>query len=220
MLYNFMSAKYALKNIANKRLKISRIAELNDPYELTPIASEDPELIAAMDRIKADLNREKGLLCFSQSWRDPVMWSHYADSHRGMALGFTRNGEAPAPVTYSPDLLAEDWFLGIIALPDGPEKEAGILKWLTYKYEVWQYEQESRVFLDLNEPDAIETSLYFSEFGPETIDLREVIIGVRCMTTVAEVEELLASHGYVNVKVIKARLSSTNYKIIGSNSAQ
>jgi hypothetical protein len=81
MLYNFMPAHYALKNIALKRLKISRIAELNDPYELTTLASEDPELIAAMERTKADLNREKGLLCFSQSWRDPVMWSHYADSH-------------------------------------------------------------------------------------------------------------------------------------------
>jgi hypothetical protein len=137
-----------------------------------------------------------------------------------MALGFVPNGEAPAPVTYSPDLLPEDWFLGIIALPDGPEKEAGILKWLTSKYEVWRYEQESRVFLDLNEPDAIETGLYFSGFGPETIDLREVIIGVRCMTTIAEVEDLLAAHGCTNVKVIKARLSSTKYEIIGDISAR
>lgn len=215
MLYNFMPAHYALKNIARKRLKISRIAELNDPYELTTIASEDPELIAAMERTKAGLNREKGLLCFSQSWHDPVMWSHYADSHRGMALGFVRNGEAPAPVTYSPNLLSEDWFLGIIALPDGPEKEAGILKWLTSKYEVWRYEQESRVFLDLNEPDPIETGLYFSEFGPETIDLKEVIIGVRSETTVAEMEDLLAVNGYSNVEVIKARLSSTKYEVIG-----
>jgi hypothetical protein len=214
MLYNFMSGEHALKNIAFKRLKISRIAELNDPYELTTIASENPELIAAMERTKADLNRDKGVLCFSQMWSDPVMWSHYADSHRGMALGFVRNGEAPAPVTYSPDLLAEDWFLGIIGLPDGPEKEAGVLKWLTSKYEVWRYEQESRVFVDLDEPDAIETGLFFSDFGPETIDLREVIIGVRCGTTVAQIQGLLAAQGYTNVKVIQARLSSTRYEVI------
>ncbi len=216
MLYNFMSRDHAIKNITQKRLKISRIAELNDPYELLPIASADPELIAAVERTKADLNRAKGMLCFSELWGDPVMWSHYANSHRGMALGFVRNGEAPTPVTYSPDLLPEDWFLGLLDLPDGPEKDAGVLKWLTSKYELWRYENESRVFLDLDDPDSLEPNLYFSYFGPGTIDLREVIIGVRCDTTVPQVEDILATNGYTSVKVIKAQLSSTKYEVVAA----
>lgn len=211
-----MSGEHALKNIALKRLKISRISELNDPYELNAIASENQELIEAMERTKADLDQEKGVLCFSHSWSDPVMWSHYADSHRGMALGFVRNGEAPTPVTYSPDLLPEDWFLGLLDFPDGPEKEAGVLKWLTSKYVVWRYENESRVFLDLDEPDSLEPNLYFSYFGPETIDLREVILGVRCPTTITQVEDILATNGYTSVKVIKAQLSSIKYEVVAA----
>ena len=68
--------------------------------------------------------------------------------------------------------------------------------------------------MDLNEPDSDEPELYFSYFGPETIDLREVIIGVRCMTPVAVVESLLTENGYTNVKVIKAGLSTTKYEVI------
>jgi hypothetical protein len=67
--------------------------------------------------------------------------------------------------------------------------------------------------ISLNEPDAIEPNLYFADFGPEGIDLREVIIGVRCETKVAEIEAILADHGYTEVKVIKARLSPTSYEV-------
>jgi len=29
-----------------------------------------------------------GLLCFSRNWHNPVLWSHYADKHRGICPGF------------------------------------------------------------------------------------------------------------------------------------
>jgi hypothetical protein len=216
MFYNFLNRDYALKAICNKRLKVARISELNDPYELNALASTNADLIAAVDRAKAQLDGTRGLLCFSRDWCDPVIWSHYADRHRGICLGFVRNGEDPAPVVYSSTLLPEEWLLGLLNLPSGPEKEAEVMKWLTHKYVAWEYEHESRVFISLNEPDAIEPNLYFADFGPDGIDLREVIIGVRCETTVAEIEAILADHGYTEVKVIKARLSPTSYEVTES----
>lgn len=35
-LYNLTSVKHALSNIENRRLKVSRFADLNDPFELPP----------------------------------------------------------------------------------------------------------------------------------------------------------------------------------------
>ena len=105
MIYNFMSGDHGLKNITGHRIKISRISDLNDPYELAGIAFSDVELVAALDRTKAQLDKTKGLICFSQDWGNPVMWSHCADRHRGICLGFERHGEDPAPVTYSKHLL-------------------------------------------------------------------------------------------------------------------
>ena len=214
MIYNFMSGDHALKNITGHRIKISRISDLNDPYELAGIAFRDPELVAALDRTKAQLDKTRGLICFSQGWKNPVMWSHYADRHRGICLGFERHGEDPAPVTYSKHLLTEEWFWEMLRLPDGPEKQAGILKWLTYKYGAWEYEHESRIFISLNEPDPVEPALYFADIGPDTMSLREVILGVRCTTTLADVHTLLASNGYTGVRVIKAALSPTSYEVI------
>src|SRR5574337_2128898 len=42
----------------------------------------------------AVLNREKetcGISCFSKSFNKTLMWSHYADKHAGVCLGFTIN---------------------------------------------------------------------------------------------------------------------------------
>ena len=214
MLYNFMSCDYAIQDITFRRVKISRISELNDPYELLGIAFANADQLAALDRTKAQLDKDRGVLCFSRDWANPVIWSHYADRHRGICLGFERHGEDPAPVTYSAELLPEDWFWDLIRLPDGPEKQARVLKWLTYKFKAWEYEHESRVFITLNEPDPEDPDLYFADIGPETISLREVILGVRCKTTVEDIVTLLTVHGYSGVKVIKAALSPTSYEIV------
>ena len=214
MFYHFIDCKYGLQDITKKRIKVSRLSDLNDPYELAGIAFSDAELVAALDRTKAQLDKIRGVLCFSRDWANPVIWSHYADSHRGLCLGFERHGEDPAPVTYSGDLLTEEWFWDLLRLPDGPEKQAGTLKWLTHKFAAWEYEHESRVFISLNEADSTDPELYFADFGPTTIDLREVVLGVRCEATVADVEGILAEHGYTGVHVIKATLSPTSYEVI------
>ena len=39
-------------------------------------------------KIQADLNAKIGLLSFSSTPREPTLWSHYAESHKGIALGF------------------------------------------------------------------------------------------------------------------------------------
>lgn len=88
-LYYMTSHEIATNHILiQRRMKLSRFHELNDPFEMKPHSLADTE----MRRITALLEREyfphKGLLCFSDNWRSPVMWAHYADKHRGVCLGF------------------------------------------------------------------------------------------------------------------------------------
>jgi len=42
----------------------------------------------ALDMTIGELNDIAGVMCFSSTWKNPVMWSHYADQHRGICLGF------------------------------------------------------------------------------------------------------------------------------------
>ncbi len=37
------------------------------------------------------VSREFGVVCFVERWDVPLMWSHYADSHRGLVIGFDVN---------------------------------------------------------------------------------------------------------------------------------
>ena len=42
-----------------------------------------------------------GLLCFTKHWRNPVLWSHYADTHRGLCLGFEVDDTVSVRVRYT-----------------------------------------------------------------------------------------------------------------------
>lgn len=87
-LYYFVNCKYGLDNIRHRRLKISRINDLNDPFEFLGVASRDRSVRQQYVRLKTTLSDYMGLLCFGAGWRNPVRWSHYADHRRGLCLGF------------------------------------------------------------------------------------------------------------------------------------
>jgi hypothetical protein len=87
-VYHFTKAVYGLEAIRRQRLKIARISELNDPFEFLQVASRNPKTRARYQHVKRALSEYMGLLCFSENWRNPVQWSHYADSHCGICLGF------------------------------------------------------------------------------------------------------------------------------------
>ena len=100
--YHFLPANYGLANLQRRHLKVATIPELNDPFELLCLDLSDPELRSAMRAWKAEIGRRFGLLCFSRTWRNPVQWSHYADRHRGLCLGFELpESDYARDVTYS-----------------------------------------------------------------------------------------------------------------------
>ncbi|MGH0214370.1 hypothetical protein NKY66_10695 [Sinorhizobium meliloti] len=96
-LYHFISQRYALSAIKDRRLKIASINELNDPFEFLGWNLHDREVRKKHKAWKNERDKELGLLCFSAVWTHPLLWEHYADKHQGIALGF----EVPDDDTYS-----------------------------------------------------------------------------------------------------------------------
>ena len=37
---------------------------------------------------RATVDNQTSMLCFSEDWKEPVMWAHYGDKHRGICVGF------------------------------------------------------------------------------------------------------------------------------------
>jgi hypothetical protein len=86
-VYKFLCEKYGLLALRERRIKISRMADLNDPFELLPLQQSNRRVREALHAVKLRASLW-GLLCFSASWHDPVIWAHYSDKHRGLCLGF------------------------------------------------------------------------------------------------------------------------------------
>lgn len=107
-VYHFVNQEYGLENIRRKRLKIATINELNDPFELFSIELSDPSVRKSFRKMKNDLAMKQGLLCFSKSWSNPVQWSHYANNHQGICLGFDVPDAFLCNVNYSRKRLLAD----------------------------------------------------------------------------------------------------------------
>jgi hypothetical protein len=186
-VYHFASWKYGVENISHRRLKLSDINDLNDPFEFLGLVSDNPETIEEFTRMKAQVAENTGLLCFSEDWKNPVQWSHYADRHRGLCLGFDVPEELLAQVTYVSERLDRVPEKGA----DTQEKEQFVLKVATTKFSHWSYESEYRLFVRLDTKDE-ETGHYFFNFSQE-LALREVIVGLACGVTQADLREALGS---------------------------
>jgi hypothetical protein len=195
--YHFLPARYALDDLRHRRLKIARIDELNDPFELWAVAQPDRRLRRAFRKTKEHIAQHYGLLCFSMSWHNPLLWSHYADRHHGLALGFDLN-----------DLKQVSY---VEKRPVPTEINEEVAQWLLFtKYKDWQYEEEARVFTTLKDRDPA-TRLYFADFGEQLV-LREVIVGPLSSVTKQDLHDSLRDA--TGVTFTKGRLAFNSFRVV------
>jgi hypothetical protein len=96
--YYYCKASHALDDVTRQRIKVALYPDLNDPFELLACELSDPTRRAVFQATKNYLASTTGLICFSRSWRSLLMWSHYADKHRGN-LSRLRRGSGHAHAT-------------------------------------------------------------------------------------------------------------------------
>lgn len=210
-LYHFMNAKYGLQAIRRQRLKIARINELNDPFEFLQVTSRNPKTRARYQYVKRALAEYMGLLCFSEGWRNPVQWSHYAQKHQGVCLGFDI---APSTGVRKVQYVKDRILPNLKAMrKDGPDAVAHMLELLTIKFEHWHYEQEHRLFVELKDKDP-KSGLYFFDFKshPDFI-LREIIVGANSEISPEQVSRALGRRTG-DVKAHKARLAFRTFEVV------
>jgi len=75
--YYQTSEQWGIEALEKRRLKLSRFEEMNDPFELLGVRLRTKKDRMDFQRIKRELNDEAGVVCFSRTWHNPVMWSHY-----------------------------------------------------------------------------------------------------------------------------------------------
>jgi Protein of unknown function (DUF2971) len=200
--YYLTTAQHAISNVTKGRIKVALIGDLNDPFELSSYDESDPRLRERFTSARQQLQKEHGVICFSKKWSNPVLWAHYADKHRGIALGFDVDDTMLKSIEYVD--ARSPWAESRL---DVEETE----RWLFRKYKDWAYEEELRAWTQLDHEDK-EGDLYFLQFS-EKIALKEVALGVRCDTPLAEVQSLVNGL-YTDVRVVKASMASNQFAVI------
>ncbi len=197
-VYHFLSKNDALDDLERGRIKISKIDDLNDPFELWS-AQGDARVLAALRQWKEAMARIKGILCFSRAWRNPMLWSHYAYRHRGICLGFDVDDKLPRAVNYVKQRTS---------ITDRPTKRE-ISDLLFTKYWGWSYEEEMRCWCDLTNCSG---EKYFYPFD-ESVKVREVILGPFCGTPTAELDKVIMRYG-ASIRVVKSWLANRSFEIV------
>ena len=219
-VYHLCAAHHAIENLQKSRLKVATFADANDPFELSVFYSRDDEQELRLKDFTKRVENRFGIVCFSDDWCDPTLWSHYGDKHRGIALGFDVAKDALLKVQYQSDRTA---------FPLDVTDHSVAEKFLGTKYASWAYERERRIMVELayaeretvKLPNGDSRELLFEQFGDKVrlresdrrVCLREVIVGPLYSKDVAalraEVDKL-----HKDVTTFKARLADKRFSVV------
>lgn len=155
-------------DIARRHLQPMSEAELLlDAQEMLADPMRNPRFQPASNAIQDEharhLRSSIGILCLSAVRDDILMWSHYADFHRGVCLEFdgaTKLMMRAIPVSYSQDRP--------MIHVNRDSSDTALEKSLLTKADQWRYEHEWRLLRYTGGPGVV-------QFRPE--DLTGVVIG-------------------------------------------
>lgn len=219
IVYHFTSSEFALRALRDRRLKIARINELNDPFEFCAADFSNSDTQTKLETFKNQVNERYGVICFCENYHDPVLWSHYADGHRGVVLVFEIPDDMAIHINYQPERFKLDVDA---AIQHGSFFESDLTKLISTKFSSWGYEKEIRMMCHLHDHfcqiDATGNKVYFESlslddsFGLDALKLVGLIRGVRSDLSPADIaSELLAVD---SLPVQDTRLDSSSFQIV------
>ncbi len=194
---------------------------------LTSPVIEDmyPQWKATLDALELEKSaivtqfKNSGIFCATRNKNNLLMWSHYADQHKGVALGFRQDVARDSflrllePVSYSnirPKFYRPFDPLVRSTPSSDPDAMRAFTRSLTHvKSTEWAYEEEVRVVDPSCIPEGQDA--IFQPYYPT--ELVELNIGLRL--TGAARDELIAAAAALNkdVSIFQARMTAGTYSL-------
>ena len=158
------------------------------------------------------------MLCLTEKRDNLLMWSHYADSHKGFCIKFDASHEF-----FNQKRGEQDEFYHlreVVYLEERPNKTMSNMSGvdlLLHKSDIWAYEKEWRFCGVLNDSEQIieckPLNIHSFKF-PKTI-IHEVILGVNASKSLEQEIKLILSQTpeLSHVKLSKAKISEEYYSL-------
>lgn len=223
IVYRYMSEQYGLLALQQKEWKIARLFELNDPLDCQPVALRGGKTLEKPEDewLLRTVQNQVGILCFSAKIDDPVIWSHYADSHRGIALGYEIGSDNPASAVEYPEPPEAEKRpvvnLDVIELNNQGDYLGAltdlVVEGFTTKAASWAYEQEYRQeFLLTGSDCAMKGTHYFRKYLVEKLQC--VVLGARSRLTNQEINDSFRGRDFsLAIQVKRAKVDPLSFKL-------
>ena len=211
-LYKYISTEYAIDILEKGRLYLSDGTNFNDPFELA-VTAKKTDTVRHIDGLH--------ILSLTNSNSKKLMWSHYADSHKGLCLTVEVPANLVYPICYTSERIYEDSDLDQIIqnrvkvyekknliksyIPLAREKKIAYIK-----DRKWSYEREYRIVF--NEEDELHL-IYEDQKWYMPVKITNVYLGVRFDSECQEDKEILEICERNGIKVTRMVLSKTNYAL-------
>ena len=180
------------------------------------------------DTLQKDLNSKFGLLCLTEKPDNELMWSHYADSHKGFAIGF--KSDHPYFNQRKSDLDQTNFLQKVIYTKQRPslaffdpeaDEAAAVPKLIQQIFLTkslnWKYEKEWRMIKLLEGADLIKQvsvdQIYLFNYPIDSID--RVILGAKCPQQLKmDISKFISEKSALaKIKLYQCTLDRTTYKI-------
>lgn len=211
--------------LIRSQLWFSSPRDFNDPYDcniclddgrFSPeretsfryVGKDQRYVVEVKDRSSSDIQKEvqkevdnAAVCCFSSLNDDLLLWSHYADAHRGICIGFDTS------------ILAQHFGRNIFLVnyddkfPDvafsRKVRRESVKKIITHKSKAWRYEKEVRIITDFKG---------YHNFDSRAI--KEIILGLRVnKSQISTLLLLLNSCKYSVSDVKKVTIKNDEYRV-------
>lgn len=202
-LFHFLKKEYALQAIVNRRVKVARVSEMNDRFELLCMDMPNPEERRRFAQFRRRVDERFGFVCLTRAWQNPVMWSLYAGNHTGAALEIEIDDDAAMPVKYSESRI--EWDVPAIMSSGGfTQEHVDVLA--TTKSHHWSHEEEVRVAVQLEDCEQQDGRFFVS------VDIKGIVIGSFSDLSLAEIRSVLAQDR--ELSVTHARLAFRTFDVV------
>lgn len=155
------------------------------------------------------------ILCLSKTYQNTLMWSHYADHHRGVCLGVTVPSFDKTLMLCALNVVYVDKIHAPrFSLYNDQETVIASLYWTATKSRVWEYEQEVRsVFVGLEHREEMEGKYLLIPFEQSIV--KEIHYGL-CTPEddIHAIEKIIHKKDYPIQKRSKMAISPGTYDLI------
>ena len=170
-----------------------------------------PQLDESLDVLNI-ISEIHGVICFSADPIHPLMWAHYANSHKGVVLEFNEKHDA----FQSNSFFKVDYDSSRVEYnPDGLNQFKQVELFAKRKSIDWKYEQEYRLIVDLaNTKEQIVhgQKIHLLDIPPEI--LKSVTLGLRASKNTREkVLDLISKPPLVHVKAFEIQSDKKEFKL-------